>query len=70
MSQIKKKLGAADCVVEELPTATDDGTIRLEPKRLIDIHWVLHGGKTIQKALVQWTGLSPKDATWEGYAEL
>jgi hypothetical protein len=70
VSQIKKKLGAADCVVEELPTATNDGTIRLEPKRLIDIRWVRHGGKTIQEALVQWTGLSPKDATWEGYAEL
>ena len=70
VSQIKKKLGAADCVVEELSTATDNGTIRLEPKRLIDILWVQHGGKTIQEALVQWTGLSPEDATKEGYAEL
>ena len=57
-------------MVEELSTATDNGTIRLEPKRLIDIRWVQHGGKTIQEALVQWTGLSPEDATQEGYAEL
>ena len=57
-------------MVEELRTAIDDGTIRLKPKRLIDIRWVRHGNKTIQEALVQWTSLSLEDATSEGYAEL
>ena len=36
VSQLKKKLGAADCTVAELPTVTEEGIVTMEPNRIVD----------------------------------
>ena len=70
VSQLKKQLGAADCTVVELPTVTEEGTVTLEPNRIVDFRWVKSGKKVLQEALVQRTGTSVEDATWERFADL
>ena len=70
MSQFKKKLGSFDRVVPELPPIKEDGTVLLEPKRIMDFCWIKSGKKILQEALVQWTGLAEEDATWEHYTDL
>ena len=53
VSQLKKQLGQSDCTVAELPNITDDGTVVLVPKWLIDFCWIKQGRKVIQEALVE-----------------
>ena len=54
----------------ELPNITDDGTVVLVPKWLIDFRWIKQGLKVIQEALVEWEGVSADNATWENFKEL
>ena len=53
VSQLKKQLGQSDCTVAELPNITEDGTVVLVPKWLIDFRWIKQGRKVIQEALVE-----------------
>lgn len=70
VSQLKLKLGASEGVVEELPSVSEDGVAVLEPKWILEVRWVKIGMKTVQEALVHWTGLSSDDATWERFSDL
>ena len=70
VSQLKKKLGHSDRVAPELPKVGDNGTMVLEPKRIIDFRWVKNGKKVLHEALVQWVGVNEEDATWEPYDAL
>uniref|UniRef100_A0A2N9FDV6 Integrase catalytic domain-containing protein n=1 Tax=Fagus sylvatica TaxID=28930 RepID=A0A2N9FDV6_FAGSY len=62
--------GASEGVVEELPSVSEDGVAVLEPKWILEVRWVKIGMKTVQEALVHWTGLSSDDATWERFSDL
>ena len=42
----------------------------LEPNWIVDFRWVKSGKKVLQEALVQWTGTSVEDATWERFTDL
>uniref|UniRef100_A0A2N9H8H7 RNA-directed DNA polymerase n=1 Tax=Fagus sylvatica TaxID=28930 RepID=A0A2N9H8H7_FAGSY len=68
--QLKLKLGASEGVVEELPSVSEDGVAVLESKWILEVRWVKIGRKTVQEALVHWTGLSSDDATWERFSDL
>ncbi|GMY32521.1 putative mitochondrial protein [Fagus crenata] len=70
VSQLKLKLGASEGVVEELPSVSEDGVTVLEPKWILEVHWVKIGMKTVQEALVHWTELSSDDAMWERFSDL
>lgn len=70
ISQLKKKLGHSDRVAPELPNVGDDGTMVLEPKRIIDFRCIKNDKKVLHKALVQWVGVNEEDATWEPYDAL
>jgi hypothetical protein len=73
VSQLKLKLGASKGVVEELPSVSKDGVAVLEPKWILEVRWVRWvkiGMKTVQEALVHWTGLSSDNATWERFSDL
>jgi hypothetical protein len=67
---LKLKLGASEGIVEELPSVSEDGVAVLQPKWILEVRWVKIGTKTVQEALVHWTGLSNDDAMWERFNDL
>jgi hypothetical protein len=70
MSQLKKTLGLAERFVDDLSPVESEGLVTLEPKWIIDFHWVKLGKKIVQEALVSWVGLHQEDATWERFSDL
>ena len=70
MSQLKRTLGKAEHIAEDLPNVDEEGSVSFEPKYLLDFRLVICGKKRIQEALVQWVGVAAEDATWEQYSEL
>lgn len=38
VSKLKKQLGAVDCTIGESPIVTEEGTVTLEPNRIIDFY--------------------------------
>ena len=65
VSLLKKYVGDNKEVSLELSPVVDDGIVLLDPKRILDIHWVKQGKKFILEHLVQWYRLPTKEATWE-----
>ena len=54
----------------ELLPLSDDGTLVIEPKAILDTRWVKHGAKFREESLVKWCMLAVEDATWESTEEL
>ncbi len=65
MSQLKRTLGKAKHIAEDLPNVDEEGSASFEPKYILDFRLVIHGKKHVQEALVQWVGVAAEDATWE-----
>lgn len=42
----------------------------LEPKGLLDTHWIKRESKFVEQSLIQWKYLPSKDATWEDTCEI
>ena len=57
-------------ISSELLPFSDEGTLVIEPKAILDTRWVKRGAKFSEESLVKWRMLATEDATWESTEEL
>jgi hypothetical protein len=67
VSQLKKSVPSTVTVKPALPQAT---LVPQMPERILAKRWRALGNSSIREALVQWTGMNDKLATWENLQEL
>jgi hypothetical protein len=70
VSLLKKKLGDYPLTTVELPPIADNRDILIEPKVILDTHWIKKWSRFVEESLVKWKQLPNDDATWENACEL
>ncbi|KAA8520754.1 hypothetical protein F0562_014974 [Nyssa sinensis] len=70
VSLLKKKVGKAYALSNDLPPITDEGEFIMEPEAILDGRWVKKGSQFIAESLVKWRSLPAEEATWENTAAL
>ncbi|GJY92684.1 ty3-gypsy retrotransposon protein [Tanacetum coccineum] len=69
VSLLKIFSGTGHGVVTKLPEEEYEGHPVEQPLTICDSRVVLHQGRPTRQVLVQWTGSSPEEATWEYLSE-
>ena len=70
VSLLKKKIGEVAIANDELPPLTEEGAIRLQPRKVLSTRWVNKGSTSASESLVLWEGLPEEEATWEDSQQL
>ncbi|RVW48758.1 Transposon Tf2-8 polyprotein [Vitis vinifera] len=70
VSLLKKKIGEVAIANDELPPLTEEGVIRLQPRKVLSTRWVNKGSTSASESLVLWEGLPEEEATWEDSQQL
>ena len=70
VSLLKKKIGEVAIANDELPPLTEEGVIRLQPRKVLSTRWVNKGSTSASESLVLWEGLPKEEATWEDSQQL
>ena len=65
VSQLKKHVGPTVVPSTDLPLITDDGKIKAEPEVVLQTRQIPRNNLPVVQWLIQWTGLSPAEATWD-----
>lgn len=65
VSQLKKHLGAKALPSPYLPVVNNDGTLKTAPAMVLQVRQIPRRNIPVVQWLIQWTNLSPKEATWE-----
>ena len=68
-SLLKKHIDDNFITSTDLPPITEDETILIEPKAIMDTCWICRGAKFYEESLVKWRNLAMEDATWESTKE-
>ena len=69
VSCLKKKLGEMVQPAPQLPPISDSGVTTWQPLRILDRRLFKRINMPVTRLLIQWTGFSAADATWEDYSE-
>jgi hypothetical protein len=70
VSNLKKKLGNRIAPLPHLPQLTTEGTLAPEPKIALARRLKKKGNKAGAEILIQWTGTTAQNATWEDLDKL
>lgn len=65
VSCLKKVVGQKDIHLKNLPAFDDEGTLLLQPLKVLNQWNLQKKGSDCIQLLVHWTGLPIEDATWE-----
>lgn len=65
VSQLKQHLGPKAIPSPHLPVVNDDGTLKTAPVGVLQVRQIPRNNAPVVQWLVQWTNLSPEEATWE-----
>ncbi|XP_060217253.1 uncharacterized protein LOC132644672 [Lycium barbarum] len=67
VSLLKKKVGTKVVVQSTLPMTSDECQFLVKPAAILQRQLTKKGNVDVVKVLIQWSNLSPEDATWEDY---
>jgi hypothetical protein len=70
VSNLKKKLGNQTASLPHLPQLTAEGTLAPEPEIALARRLKKKGNKAGAEILIQWTGTTAQNATWEDLDKL
>ncbi|RVW64852.1 Transposon Ty3-I Gag-Pol polyprotein [Vitis vinifera] len=68
--EIEERIGPVAIANDELPPLTEEGVIRLQPRKVLSTRWVNKGSTSASESLVLWEGLPEEEATWEDSQQL
>ncbi|KAE8728969.1 hypothetical protein F3Y22_tig00004035pilonHSYRG00004 [Hibiscus syriacus] len=70
VSLLKKKIGSNMLTSLDPPEVGDDGQLKIYPAIVLDKRSVKRQNRPVTQLLIQWSNLSPENATWEDYSAL
>ncbi|XP_039053961.1 uncharacterized protein LOC120196156 [Hibiscus syriacus] len=70
VSLLKKKIGSNMLTSLDPPEVGDDGQLKIYPAIVLDKQSVKCQNRPVTQLLIQWSNLSPENATWEDYSAL
>ena len=65
ISLLKKYVPDANHILDELPLVSKDGTLDINPERVLQSRTRALRNRTLNEYLIKWTGYPEEDATWE-----
>jgi hypothetical protein len=65
VSNLKQQLGARIAPLGTLLVLTPEGTLTLEPEKILTRRMKRKGNRAVTEVLTQWKGMLDKDATWK-----
>ncbi|KAL7113985.1 hypothetical protein ACP275_04G093400 [Erythranthe tilingii] len=70
VSQLKRKVGKTDSVVENIPALDDKNQFLLIPEKVIERRLAKKNNAAVTQWLVQWAHLPVEEASWEDAEEM